>query len=226
MKTLIAMSSLGVIALASAAQADLISYWNFSNLPAIATAGTPVALGINTITATTGPGAVSLTNYLGTIDDFGGSTINALNADPAGASLSLVGGAASGGSFLGNGSSISFSTNLSGFTDPIVTFATQRTATGFNSDQFAYSVNGGASFVDFGAAYTPASAFALQTIDLSSVSALDNASNVVFRITFNGVTSGAGNNRIDNIQVNATAPTPGAFALLGLGGLVMARRRR
>ena len=38
---------------------------------------------------------------------------------------------------------------------------------------------------------------------------------------------GAGNNRWDNIQINADAvPAPGSIALVGLAGLVAGRRRR
>jgi len=46
-------------------------------------------------------------------------------------------------------------------------------------------------------------------------------------VTFSGATDSGGNNRLDNIQFNATAvPAPGALALLGVAGLIGARKRR
>lgn len=116
--------------------------------------------------------------------------------------------------------------DLSGMKDVILTYATQRTNTGFNSNQFAYSTDG-VSFTNFGAAYNPATSFALQTFDLSAISSLDKDSSVFFRVTFGGATTSSGNNRIDNIQVNATPVPETSAALLGaLGVLGMLRRRR
>jgi len=224
MKSLIGISAVGMLALASAAQADLISYWNFNNFGPISSAGTPAALGITSIAASSGFGAVNLASYAGNIDDFNGSTINALNGDPSGASLSLIAGGSS--PFPGNGSSITFNTDLAAFADPIISFATQRTGTGFNSVQLAYSTDG-SNFTNFGGAYPASSSFYIHSFHRSSITALDGASNAVFRLTFSGATSSSGNNRIDNLQINATSvPAPAAAALMGLGGLFIGRRRR
>ncbi|TVQ60595.1 MAG: hypothetical protein EA378_10925 [Phycisphaerales bacterium] len=63
--------------------------------------------------------------------------------------------------------------------------------------------------------------------DFSMGSGLDFADNAIIRIVFDGATGSAGNNRLDNVQITgAFIPAPGAFALLGLGGLAAARRRR
>lgn len=218
-------AGIALATLAGAAQADLVASWNFNNIPAITIAGTPAALGITSIAATDGTGTVSLTGFAGNIDDFGGSTVNLYGSDIAGVSLSLIAGGVS-PNFPGNGGYITFNVSLTGFENPIITFATQRTSTGFNSVQFAWSTDG-TNYTDFGAAYVPASSYALQTIDLTTINALDGAASATFRLTFSGATSVSGNNRIDNLQVNATAvPTPSAAALMGVGILASARRRR
>jgi hypothetical protein len=47
------------------------------------------------------------------------------------------------------------------------------------------------------------------------------------RVTFEGATSDSGNNRIDNIQFNATAvPEPTSGLLIGLGTLACVALRR
>ena len=68
------------------------------------------------------------------------------------------------------------------------------------------------------------STWELTSYDISALNGVVDAS-VVF--TFDGASSDTGNNRLDNVTINGTAvPTPGTFALLGLGGLVGTRRRR
>jgi MYXO-CTERM domain-containing protein len=59
--------------------------------------------------------------------------------------------------------------------------------------------------------------------------AADNQASVIirFKVVTAGTSTTTGTNRIDNIVVSGTAiPAPGAIALLGVAGLVGARRRR
>lgn len=192
------LSLLTVLMTASGALADTVAYWNFNSL-SIATASAPGAGGVPTsITANQGTGTVSLTGWTGLVDDFAGSTINAIAPDASGASLSLVSNA-------GNNSFIELQLNLADFGDPIITFATRGTSSGFNSGVWSYSVAGGAFTTISGVnTATTSTTFALATVDLSAINAVDGQANVRLRYTLSGATNTSGNNRIDNIQVNAT----------------------
>jgi hypothetical protein len=113
--------------------------------------------------------------------------------DVSGQDLTIQGG--------GNaGRYIQFAVNMQNHQDLILTFAAQRSGTGYDSNTIAYSINNGA-FVAVETNWNPATSFTLKTVDLSSVSAADNATNVTFRITLGG--GSGGNNRFDNFQFQA-----------------------
>jgi hypothetical protein len=213
-------------AAASAAQADLIAYWNFNDNVTGTNNG-------DTYAPTTGAGLIQLVvpsqDQAGSnrgINSFGGTITNAIAPDIAGQSLVIQGSAAESGTapFPNNGATLTISFSMTSFEDVFLTFATQRTSTGFNSNQVAWSTDG-VNYTDLGAPYLPAGTFGLQTFDFSGL--LDNAATAFIRITVDGATGVSGNNRFDNFQLNATlVPAPGALALVGLGGLLVARRRR
>ncbi len=206
------------------ARGDLIAYWNFNNLTTGTNAGT-----IHVASAGTGTLLVdALSDDAGTnlgITSFAGSTINARGGDASGQALTIQGGTSESTTFSSpnnNGSTMTFNFNLAGFENPVLTFAGQRTSTGFNSLQVATSIDG-VVFVDFGSAITLPTSYALQTFNLSTVDALDDSVNVFLRLTLKGATAFAGNNRFDNIQINATpvaaVPEPNAVSLGLLGSL-------
>jgi hypothetical protein len=159
-----------------------------------------------------------------------GTTNNARLGDTAGQALSLQGGTG----VANNGRNITFNVSTVGFSNIVVSFATQGTSTGFNSNQFQYSLDG-INFIDFGPPYTPAAVFGTLPLvfTLTSIVGLNNNPNAAFRIVFNGATSSTGNNRLDNIVVEGTSadttipePTTALLLLSGLGGLYKMKNKR
>ena len=233
MKLLLPICTLSLLS-AGSAPAALLALWNFNTLST--TGGLPSNANQTSYSASTGTGTLTLvgwTSRAGTaaphgISNFSGSPTNANLGDPNGQALALQGGTTA---ITNNGASAVFSFSMSGFENAILTYATQGTATGFTSNQVAWSTDG-ISYTNFGAAYAPVSSYSaspngLQTFDFSAINTLDGAATAFVRITFSGATSTSGNNRLDNIQLNATAvPEPSAAAALALSGLALASRRR
>jgi hypothetical protein len=199
------------------ARADEIAIWNFNDSDLLVDHGT------GTISTN-----FNLTNVL-----FAAGTLNnGRLGDPAGQSLSLQGGTGS----ANNGRHVTISVSTQGFAGISVSFATQGSGTGFNNNQFQYSIDG-VTFIDFGLPYAPAAAFGSTPVvfDLSTLAGLNDNPNSAFRIVFNGATSATGTNRIDNLVVDGTisgntttVPEPATLLLLGSGlsTLSMILRRR
>jgi hypothetical protein len=200
------------LAASQAALADELAIWNFND------SDLNVDHGNGTLTSNLN--AVNILFAAGT-------TNNARQGDIAGQALSLQGGTSN----ANNGRNITFNVSTVGFSNIVVSFATQGTSTGFNSNQFQYSLDG-ITFVDFGPPYAPLTAFGSMPLvfSLSSILGLNNNPNAAFRIVFNGATTSTGNNRIDNIVVEGTSstipePTTAVLLLSGLAGLYKARKK-
>ncbi len=191
-------------------KADEISIWNFND---------------SDLVIDHGAGTMSCNFNITNILFAAGTTNNARLGDVAGQALSLQGGTSNGN----NGRNLTVNVDTTGFANIVVSFATQGTSTGFNSNQFQYSVDG-VTFVDFGSPYIPATAFGSVPVifTLSSIVGLNNNPNAAFRIVFNGASTSTGNNRLDNFVVEGssttvtTVPEPSTMLLLvtGLGGLL------
>ena len=182
--------------------ADPIAIWNFND---------------SDLTVDHGTGTLVSNFNVTNIGFAAGTTNNARLGDPAGQALSLQGGTSN----ANNGRNVTINLSTVGYANIIVSFATQGTATGFNSNQFQYSLDG-VTFVDFGSPYVPATAFGTVPLvfNLSGIPGLNNNPNAAFRIVFNGATSATGTNRIDNFVVegsSTTIPEPATLALLGSG---------
>src|SRR5689334_23394632 len=205
-------------AASQAAAADELAVWNFND---------------SDLNVDHGSGTLTSNLNVANILFAAGTTNNARLGDTAGQALSLQGGTSN----ANNGRNITFNVGTLGFSNIIVSFATQGTSTGFNSNQFQYSLDG-ISFVNFGAPFTPATAFGSVPLvfSLTGIAGLNNNANAAFRIVFNGATSSTGTNRIDNFVVEGTpsggtpsgVPEPASAILLvsGLSGLYGVRKRR
>lgn len=201
------------MAASQAALADELAVWNFND------SNLNVDHGTGTLTSN-----FNIVNILFAA----GTTNNARPGDAAGQALSLQGGTG----VANNGRNITFNVSTVGFSNIVVSFATQGTSTGFNSNQFQYSLDG-INFVDFGPPYVPASTFGAVPLvfSLATIAGLNNNPDAAFRIVFNGATSSTGSNRIDNFVVEGTSetipePTTALLLLSGLGGLYKLKRRR
>jgi hypothetical protein len=198
---------------AQAAPANEIAIWNFNDSNLLVDHGTGIL--------TSNINAANILFAAGT-------TNNTRLGDTAGQALSLQGGTGT----ANNGRHVTFSVNTVGFANIAVSFATQGTSTGFNNNQFQYSLDG-ITFVDFGPSYVPATAFGSVPLvfTLTSIAGLNDNPNAAFRIVFNGASSATGTNRIDNFVVEGSpsgVPEPATAVLLvsGLSGLYGLRKRR
>jgi hypothetical protein len=135
-----------------------------------------------------------------------------------------------------------FTVNTSNYTNIFISFDQARSATGPNTFYIDATTDGGATYtlikndyavIQSGGGGSPATWSSSGTrnglyLVSSAASFADNQSLVTFRIiakTGAGATNGT--NRIDNVTVEGDlVPAPGSLALVGLGGLLAARRRR
>lgn len=154
------------------------------------------------------------------IQSFAGSTINAQFGEAAGGSIALQNG--NGGENNGSFIELNFDSGL--YTDIELSFARQATGTGFST----VSVDAYGDGVLLGniGSINNNDSFALYSF---GTSLLNEVADATIRLTFTGGSdsSTSGNNRLDNFVIAGTlVPTPGAVSLLGVAGLLAARRRR
>lgn len=133
------------------------------------------------------------------IQSFAGSSSNAQPGFGSGGSLAPQGGASN----SNNGMSIIMQVDTTDLQDINVSWAQRGTSTGFNSREFAWSVDGSNYTVVETDTGTLGSSWSVEDYDLSSVTELNDQPNVYFRITLDGASSQNGNNRFDNLQVSA-----------------------
>ena len=137
------------------------------------------------------------------LNAFAGTTVNDPRGTPvAGFSYCPLGGTSN----SANGKNMVLKFSMTGFENPILTFATRGTSTGFSTHQWAWSTDN-ITYTNFGSnTANTTSTFTTMTLDMSAINAVDGAATVYLRITFTGATSASGNNRLDNIKINATVP--------------------
>jgi hypothetical protein len=194
-----------------------LAAWTFDETPANPNTPTSVVANIGFQAGTAmlyadGTNGSSLWNQATELNTFGGTLIN----DPreggtalAGVSYCPLGGTGN----SANGKSMIIKFSMEDYINPVLTFATRGTATGFTTHQWAWSTDN-VTFTDFGSnTCNSTSSFLARTIDMSDINDLDQAVDVYLRVTFTGATSASGNNRLDNIVISASEPSSGPFSL-------------
>ena len=168
------------------------------------------------------------------LNAFGGSTVNTTASDgtllssvTTNGALAVAGGAGTAPNFAANGKSAVFVFSMVDKVDLSISLSAQRTTTGFTNQLWEYSANGGTSWASIGSfasgttTGTLASSFATSgVLSLPTFSGLDGIADARVRVTFTGASAASGNNRLDNIQLNAVAvPEPSSGARLVVGGV-------
>lgn len=210
------------------AEAALIAGWDFQST---ANGGTAVAASPGTPTvfnANIGAGTLYLNGTNGSsswlqaseLSGFSGTAVNATNGlsttTTSPSSLALLNGSSN----SANGKAVVFAFDMSGLADLSLSYATQRTSTGFAShvwetsaDLSTWSLWG--SFASGTAAGTITTGFSTSgVLSLGPTSSLNAAPTAYVRLTVNGASGSTQNNRIDNVQFAANpVPEPSAFGL-------------
>jgi hypothetical protein len=172
---------------------QLVAYWNFNTGSISAPWNPPIA--------SNATGIITAGNWtwgdIAYSAGYNGSTSNALFGDLADASLSLRHNSMNGKYFQ-----IEFS--MTGLNDLVVSYWTEKTSNGFNSNQWSWSTDG-SSFTSFGSIVNPSTSGSIKTI--LGPSNINGAANVYLRYTLSGASGIDDNNRIDNLQLNASAAT-------------------
>ncbi len=197
----------GSLALASAAHAEVLASWNFN-------AWEPQRDFL--VSPDRGGGLLDLSAISTGLAAFAGTTANAIEGDPAGAAMSIVGQ-------VHNGSPIHLYAPTGGFEHFSMSFAARRTDSGFASNRV--ELWDGADWIALGG-FAAGSDWPVHAFEFE-LPATAPPQELVLRITLGGATTSAGNLRIDNLRIEGRAiPAPGALALLGLGAIAARRRRR
>ncbi len=203
----------------SANSQTLMYYWNFNqSVPATGVNWTAPIL--DTIHSAT------LTYTMANAVSFGGSAYNGVTGEVNGGSFCPTGGTAN----INNGTYIQLNIPTTGYNDISVSYASRRTSSGFTSQVVEYTTNGTDWVVketkDISTYTNNWVLTQVVTIDFTSIPAVNNNANFAVRVTFNGATTEAGNNRIENIKVLGSAPsTPYAvnFGVTGSNGTLGAQ---
>lgn len=146
----------------------------------------------NFITATTGN---ELTSFAGTALNTTGTSFSTTTSGAA--SLAL----ASGTNSTANGKSAVFVINMSNYSNLEISYAVQRSNTGFTSNVWQYSLDG-LVWNSIGTINNIPLSFDIVTLPVTSD--LNNVSTAYIRLTVNGSTGSGSNNRLDNIKFEAT----------------------
>lgn len=230
------------------ANAALVAGWDFQTTT---TGGTTAAAQPNSpqvYHANFGSGTMYLDGSNGSsewmtsneLSGFAGTSVNAgegfATVNVGSSALALIAGAGT----AANGNQAVFRFSMAGYEGLSISLAAQRTSTGFATQLWEYSLDGN-SYQTIGTLSAGSSAGTITStyagsgaLGFAAFDGLNDVENAYVRVTFDGATSSTGNNRIDNIQFNATeipvlamsVPEPGCATLLGSGVVLALIRRR
>ena len=248
---------------ATASQAQiLVAAWDFQTTTtggsaAVAAAATGVANTTPKIyTANFGTGALYFDGSNGSsnwflpatggtnaeLNAFGGSSINTSAPDgtllssvtTSPAALAVVGGSSASVSTPSTARSAVFKFSMAGKSSLSISLTAQRSATGFSTQLWEFSSDGGSTWGTIGSLIGGSTAGTIRdtftntgVLSLGAFSGLDNIADARVKVTFTGATASSGNNRLDNIQLNAVPePSSSVLMLLGAAGLIGIRAMR
>lgn len=208
---------------AGLAHGSTIAFWNF-NSGTSSTTGTFSAA--TTFAVTEGSGTLTFSNGTTGLAVFGGTVTNLPSPDPDATGRGVALAIQNGTSGANNGSFLQMNLDMTGLQDLGMSFAAQRTSTGFNAIDVSYAVGEG-SYTSFFAVplleesmgTTSAVPASIRTVDFTSINGvIANQGDVRIRMTFSGgsTSSSAGNNRFDNLTLTAV-PEPSTLGLAGVG---------
>lgn len=142
-------------------------------------------------------GTGSLTYTFANSVSFTGTTLN-----------TMVGDVVNGGSFVpqggtgnvNNGKEFVMTVNTTDLENITLTYATQRTSTGFTDQAIWYSLDGGQNYTLFTTFTSIASSWEVKEVDFSSITGANDNPNFMVKIVLDGASAPLGNNRFDNIS--------------------------
>jgi sulfur carrier protein ThiS len=176
---------------------QVIHYYNLNNNIPASNQNWP-----QPIAATIGGG--DLTYTFTQAYSFAGSTLNGIEGEMAGGSFAARGGVET----VNNGAYFKITAPTSGFQDIILSYAVQRTSTGFTTQDIEYTLDGN-TWQLFTTVTDIAASFAIKQVDFSGLVEANDNSNFAIRVVLTGATSESGNNRFDNIKITGNELTSG-----------------
>jgi len=231
------------------AQSALIAGWDFQTTTTGGTAAAAQPNSPRVYNANFGYGTIYLDGSNGStawltsnqLGGFGGTAVNAgdgfATATTGPSALALIAGA----SMAANGNMAVFRFSMAGYQNLSISLAAQRTATGFATQLWEYSADG-SNYRSIGTLSAGTTSGKITSsyagsgvLGFAAMDGLDGVDDAYVRVTFNGATASTGNNRIDNIQFNATempvmamsVPEPGCPMLIGVSAaLALSMRSR
>ena len=178
---------------------QIIHYWHFNSVN-----GTVDSVAADVYAGTNTPYFYYQAAYPGVVnggymDDVSGDTTNAKNGEPAGNGVRPRNPSDS--------MEVMVSLPTTGFTDPVLTYASQRSGSGMLKQVLSYTLDG-STYVEHPDTVFVQTSWELVTFDFSSITGVDNNPNFAVKLRFyeQNVASN-GNNRIDNFVLEGTAQT-------------------